>query len=81
MKVTKNKQTFNSDVVYSSQHCKQHCTVQLNKYTELYQSFIYSPTNELDCCLKKDIKIYIKTAPKCFGAVTPLLGSALIRAY
>jgi hypothetical protein len=27
--------------------------------------------------LKKDIKIYIKTAPKCFGAVTPSSGSAL----
>jgi len=27
------------------------------------------------------IKIYIKTAPTCFGAVTPLSGTALIRAY
>ena len=32
-------------------------------------SFIYSPTDVLVSCLKKNnIKIYIKTAPKCFGA-------------
>ena len=46
-----------------------------------YQSFIYSPTDALVCCLKNNIKIYIKiyikTAPTCFGVtVTP--GSALI---
>jgi len=30
-----------------------------------YQSFIYSPTDALVSCLKKNsIKIYIKTAPK-----------------
>jgi hypothetical protein len=28
-------------------------------------------------CLKNNIKIYIKTAPTCFSAVTPSLGSAL----
>ena len=27
--------------------------------------------------LKDNIKIYIKTAPTCFGAVTPSSGSAL----
>jgi len=34
-------------------------------------------------CLKKNSsKIYIKTAPTCFGVtVTPLSGSALICAY
>jgi hypothetical protein len=31
--------------------------------------------------LKNNIKIYIKTAPTCFGAVTPSSGSALIRDY
>jgi hypothetical protein len=31
--------------------------------------------------LKNNIKIYIKTAPTFFGAVTPSSGSALIRAY
>jgi len=28
-------------------------------------------------CLKKNIKIYIKTAPTYFGAVTPSSGSTL----
>jgi hypothetical protein len=28
-------------------------------------------------CLKNNIKIYIKTAPTCFGAVTPSSRSAL----
>jgi len=27
--------------------------------------------------LKKNFKIYVKTAPKCFGAVTPSSGSVL----
>jgi len=31
--------------------------------------------------MKIYIKIYIKTAPTCFGAVTPSSGSALICAY
>jgi len=47
-----------------------------------YQSFIYSPTDAPVSCLKKNnIKIYIKTAPTLFGAVTPSSGSALICAY
>ena len=29
-------------------------------------------------CLKNNIKIYIKTAPTCFGAVIPSSGSALL---
>jgi hypothetical protein len=31
--------------------------------------------------LKNNIKIYIKTPPTCFGAVTPSSDSSLIRAY
>ena len=47
-----------------------------------YQSFIYSATDALVSCLKKYIKIYIKTAPTCFGVtVTPSSASALICAY
>jgi hypothetical protein len=46
-----------------------------------YQSFIYSPTDAQVSCLKKNIKIcikiYIKTAPTCFSAVTPSSGSVL----
>jgi len=45
-------------------------------------SFIYSPTDALVSCLKNNSKIYIKTAPTCFGVtVTPLPGGALICAY
>jgi hypothetical protein len=31
--------------------------------------------------VKNSIKIYTKTAPTCFGTVTPLSGGALIRTY
>jgi len=37
----------------------------------------YSPTDAQSDCLKKTIKIYIKTAPTYFGAVTQSSGSAL----
>jgi hypothetical protein len=37
----------------------------------------YSPTDAQVNCLKNNFKIYIKTAPTCFGAVTPLSGSTL----
>jgi hypothetical protein len=37
----------------------------------------YSPTDAPVNCLKNNFKIYIKTAPTCFGAVTPSSGSAL----
>jgi hypothetical protein len=36
-----------------------------------YQRFIYSPTETQVSCIKNNINIYIKTAPTCFGAVTP----------
>jgi hypothetical protein len=38
---------------------------------------IYSPTNAQVIVLHNNIKIYIKTAPTCFGAVTPSSGSSL----
>ena len=37
----------------------------------------YLPTDAQMNCLKNSIKIYIKTAPTCFGAVTPSSGSSL----
>ena len=37
----------------------------------------YSPTNAQVIVLKNNIKIYIKIAPTCSGAVTPSSGSAL----
>ena len=48
---------------------------------KMNQSFIYSPTDALVSCLKNNIKIYIRTAPTCFGAVAPSSGSELILAY
>ena len=41
-------------------------------------SFFNSPTDAQVNCLKNNFKIYIKTAPTCFGAVTPSSGSALL---
>ena len=42
----------------------------------------YSPTDAQVNCLKNNIKIYIKiyikTTPMCFGAVTPSSGSVLL---
>jgi hypothetical protein len=37
----------------------------------------YSPTDAQENCFKKNNKIYIKTAPTCFGAVTQSSESAL----
>ena len=39
--------------------------------------FFYSPTDAQVNCLKNNFKINIKTAPTCFGAVTPSSWSAL----
>jgi hypothetical protein len=38
---------------------------------------LYPPTNAQMIILKNNIKIYIKIAQTCFGAVTPSSGSAL----
>jgi hypothetical protein len=61
---------------------------QLNatKHRYTYQSYIYSPTDALVRCLENKIKIYIKiyikTAPTCFGVtVTPSAGSTLKCGY
>ena len=37
----------------------------------------YSPTNAQVIIFKNNTKSYIKTAPTCFGAVTPSSGSLL----
>ena len=48
----------------------------------MLSKFFYSPTDAQVSCLKNNFKIYIKicikTAPTCFGAVTPPSGSALL---
>ena len=52
----------------------------LTVYLDIIKVF-YSPTDAQVNCLKNNlkfcIKINIKTAPKCFGAITPSSGSAL----
>ena len=37
----------------------------------------YLQTDAQENCIKNNIKIYFKTAPTCFGAVTPSSGSEL----
>jgi len=60
--------------------------IRTAQHLHVTKGLIYSPTDALVSCLKNNIKsyikIYIKTAPTCFGVtVTPSSGSALIRAY
>jgi len=35
-----------------------------------YCQSLYLPTDAQENCFKKNIKIYIKTAPTCVGAIT-----------
>jgi len=57
------------------------CKRRQNK--EDVKSFIYSPTDALVSCLKNNIKIYIKTAPTCFGVsyiiITECTNSCLLK--
>jgi len=48
------------------------CTVHLDSI-----KVFFSPTNAQVIVLKNNIKIYIKIAATCFGAVTPSSGSSL----
>jgi hypothetical protein len=41
----------------------------MNSINEKDQS-LFLPTDAQENCFKKNIKIYIKTAPTCFGAIT-----------
>jgi len=36
----------------------------------IFSKFFYLPTDAQNNCFKEIIKIYIKTAPTCFGAIT-----------
>jgi len=51
-------------------------------HLDIIKVFLYSPTDAQVNFLKNNfkvyIKIYIKTAATCFGAVTPSSGSALL---
>jgi len=60
-------------VPFGSRH---HAANFIFKHPWSYQIYLF--TNECtNYCLKNDIKIYIKIAPTCFGAVTPSSGIAL----
>jgi hypothetical protein len=52
-------------------------------HLDIIKVFFYSPTdaqvNRLQNNFKIDIKINIKTAPTCFGAIT-IIGERIIRA-
>ena len=41
--------------------------------------FFYLPTDAQENCFKNNIKIYIKTAPTCFGTIT-IIRERIIRA-
>jgi myo-inositol catabolism protein IolC len=41
--------------------------------------FFYLPTDAQENCFKKNIKIYIKTAPPCFGLIA-IIRERIIRA-
>ena len=42
-----------------------------------YFEVFYSPTDAQLKGIKNNIKIYIETAPTCFGAITPSSGSTI----
>ena len=43
--------------------------------------FLYSPTDAQAIVLKNTIKIYVKTAPTCFGCSHTIFIERIIRAY
>jgi hypothetical protein len=51
-------------------------TAAQNIHVDFFIKGFYSPTVAQVNCLKNNIKIYIKTAPICFGAVPASSGSA-----
>jgi hypothetical protein len=58
------------------------CPLNGVQYLIILSKFFYSPTDAQVNFLKNNFKIHvkidIKTAPTCFGAVTPSSGSALL---
>ena len=60
---------------YSYNKCSDNIHIR-NVHVDTIKVY-HSPTNAPVSCLKNHIKIYIKTAPTCFGAVTPSSGISL----
>jgi len=50
-----------------------------NIFIYILSGFFYLPTDAQDICFKNNIKIYIKTAPPCFGVIT-IIRERIIRA-
>jgi hypothetical protein len=48
-------------------------------HLDIIRVFYYLPTDAQENCFKKNIKIYIKIAPTCFGAIT-IIRERIIRA-
>jgi hypothetical protein len=63
-------------IIHTVYISKQRYTIGLGNEEKLSKVY-YSPTNAQVNCLKNNIKIYIKIAPTCFGAVAPSSGSSL----
>jgi hypothetical protein len=59
------EEMYRKDMYYQWKD-KQHDI--LNNHVSLMKDF--SPTDEQENCFKRSIKIYIKTAPTCFGTIT-----------
>jgi len=78
--LTVNYDARNRELKTPKFHCPNLTQNGPQKHTFQYEilSEFFFFTNEYPSdCLKNNIKIYIKTAPTCFGAVTPSSGSAL----
>jgi len=57
-------------VLYKMKHTvNTHCAIRV----------FYLPTDAQESCFKKNIKIYIKTAPTCFSLIT-IIRERIIRA-
>jgi hypothetical protein len=42
-------------------------------HLDIIRSFFYLPTDAQEKCFKKNIRIYTKTAPTCFGLITIIM--------
>jgi hypothetical protein len=69
------------DVIFTYTFLHTFHTNTLLLHLDIIKFFFYSPTDAQVNCLRNNLKIYIKiyfkTAPTCFGVVTPSSGRAL----
>ena len=61
---------------------KVHQASEIQTLQDLISKVFYSPTDAQVNCLKNNIKIYIKTAPMCFGVNSyTIIRERITRAY